>query len=277
MINILVLRSYGDYIILLNTIRYTTIKKPIKLYVSNHLFDLHKSINPVLPDNIECLFIDLKIRSGILGFFTNKHFFSIQSFKEITALKRFLNMHSSQDFYLEQKKRSNFLSIIIGKKFEKICNNKNVYQEYNNFFNSHKSKIENNFSDIRSNFNILIFPDSRKSNKVINPSILNKIEQILQRKKIHFKIANFNKKYESNIQKRFCNYSNFDELINLIKSGKFIISSDSLPAHIAEYLEIPHWILYHNKINYNWITPSSLEGNTFGTFNELDLLNNLLD
>ena len=42
--NIVVLRSYGDYVILLNSLKNTTIKHSIHLIVSSHLKLLHDAL-----------------------------------------------------------------------------------------------------------------------------------------------------------------------------------------------------------------------------------------
>ncbi len=276
MINILVLRSYGDYVILLNEIKNSTIKEPIKLFISNHLFELHESLKPVFPRNVEYVFINFKISKGILGLFTNKHFFSIQSLKELITIKQFLKNYSDQEFYLEQSNKSTLLSFFTGRKYKNICSNNNVYHAYQDFFKStHLDKCITRFS-LSVNATVLIFTDSRKKNKVIDLNTLNNINHSLNKKNISYKIAKFATKKQQSLNSNHLYYSNFDELVALIQTADFIITSDSLPAHIAEYLNVPHWILYNRKINDNWITPSSLQNNTYSTFSQVELLNNIL-
>ena len=88
--NILVLRSYGDYTIMLNAIQHSTAQKPIHLILSKHLQPLHEALNLTIPENYTIEFVDFKIRNGILGIFTNKHFFSLHSLKEILSIKKYL-------------------------------------------------------------------------------------------------------------------------------------------------------------------------------------------
>lgn len=75
--NLLVLRSYGDYIILLNSISKSDLTNPITITVSSHLKPLHDSLHLKLPANFTFTFVDFKIKNGLLSVFTNKYALSI--------------------------------------------------------------------------------------------------------------------------------------------------------------------------------------------------------
>jgi ADP-heptose:LPS heptosyltransferase len=96
----------------------------------------------------------------------------------------------------------------------------------------------------------------------------------LNQKAVQYKIAKFSAGIENkNGMINEISYSNFTDLVEIIKKVDFIISSDSLPVHIAELYYKPHWILYNHKINTNWLTPSSSSSNYYSTFEQTNLIN----
>ena len=72
------------------------------------------------------------------------------------------------------------------------------------------------------------------------------------------RIARFNNSNEEELS-----YSNFEELIDLIKAADYIYTSDSLPAHIANFLAIPHSIIYQYKSVNRFCTPYALENKSY--------------
>ena len=116
--------------------------------------------------------------------------------------------------------------------------------------------------------------DSRKKNKTIGEKTISTLVMALNQKVVQYKIAKFSAGIEN--KKAIFNeigYSNFTDLVEIIKKADFIISSDSLPVHIAELYHKPHWTLYNHKINTNWLTPSSSSSNFYSTFEQTNLIN----
>ena len=269
--NILVLRSYGDYIVLLNAIKYSSETQPIKIIVSAHLKPLHDALKLDFPINYKFEFINFNISKGILGVFTNKFLFSFSSFKELLILRKYLKNNNVDNYLLEQNKRNLLLKIFTGYNFKYIFRQKNIYDNYISFFKS--INITHIVHLISNNSKVLIFPDSRKIEKKINSKTLFNLIDILEAKRIDYTIANYktklilNNSFSKNIV-----YTNFEELVGLIKSFDFIISSDSLPVHISEILNKPHWILYNKQINRDWLTPFSKNAKFYSTFNQVNLL-----
>jgi len=278
--NILVLRSYGDYTIMLNAIKNSTTNKSIQLIVSKHLQQLHEALNISIPNNFQIEFKDFNIKRGIFGLFTNKYFFSPQTFKEIASIKNHFKNYENKPIHLEHKKRAYFFHFFTKLKVSGIYDKGGVYQSFNLFFESNNSFISEIRQSSLSKLNVVIFPDSRKISKQIDKNTLNNLCQILSHKNASIVVAkynstNFNESNNFNIIP--ITYHNFQELVLLIKNSDFVISSDSLPVHIAEILHKPHWILYNKKINSNWLTPSSMKNKHFCTFHEVQLINNLFN
>jgi len=272
--NIVVLRSYGDYVILLNSLRKTTIQQPINLIVSSHLQLLHEALKFDFPNNIHISFVDFKIQNGIFSFLTNKHFFSLGSIKEISSLKQYFKNKKKETYFIEHRQKSLLLQFFLGIKLKFIYHKNNVYDCFNRFFEVQPVLNQEPLFTLNSGSTIIIFPDSRKKNKTIGATTISKLVMALDQKGVQYKIAKFNSGIEN--KKGMLNeigYTNFIDLVEIVKKADFIISSDSLPVHIAEFYQKPHWILYNHKINTNWLTPSSSSSNYYSTFEQTNLIN----
>ena len=272
--NILVLRSYGDYVILLNSLRNTTIKQPIHLIVSNHLQLLHEALDLDLPINIHISFVNFKIQNGILSFFTNKHFFSLGTIKELISLRQYFKGKKNENYFIEHRQKSLLLQFFLGIKLKFIYHKNNVYNSFHKFFEVQPILNEQPSFILNSSSTVIIFPDSRKKNKMVNQKTISTLVMALDQKAVQYKIAKFSDGIENkNGMLNEISYSNFTDLVEIIKKADFIISSDSLPVHIAELYYKPHWILYNHKINTNWLTPSSSSSNYYSTFEQTNLIN----
>ena len=113
--HILALRSYGDYVILLNSIKNADIKQDVQIIASNHLKPIHEALNVNFSTNFNFIFKDLGIKNGLLGFFTNKHFFSFNTIYEILKLSKSLKSLKIKVIYKSffQKKISNLLLMVL--------------------------------------------------------------------------------------------------------------------------------------------------------------------
>ena len=275
--HILALRSYGDYVILLNSIKHADVKENVKIVVSSHLKPLHEALSPNFSKNFEFIFKDFGIKKGLMGFFTNRHFFSLNSFFEILKLSNYIQSLkiNEEKIYLEHSARKNLLNLFLGNKLYHLYKNGNVYDALGHFFGYESNDKTFQLSEVYSKSKVLIFPDSRKKHKVINEATMEQLSVDLTRLKVDFKIANFGKtKNENNHLSNQIVYSDFKALVVLIRDCDFVISSDSVPVHIAEFLGKQHVILYNDKINYNWLTPFAKKYHMFTTFKDTPIFIN---
>jgi len=274
---ILALRSYGDYVILLNSIKHAGIKENIKIVVSSHLRPLHEALCDNAPSNFEFIFKDFGINKGLMGFFTNRHFFSLNSFFEIVKISNyFKTLKIKEDkIYLEHSARKILLNLFLGKKLQHIYKDGNVYDAFGRFFHFQSNDKTFQLHKFHSTNKVLIFPDSRKKHKVINEVTMKQLSSNLTLLNVDFKIAKFGslKNENSQLDNQIV-YKDFKELVLLIKECDFVISSDSVPVHIAEFLEKQHVILYNDKINYNWLTPFAKKYDMYTTFNDTSIFIN---
>ena len=97
---------------------------------------------------------------------------------------------------------------------------------------------------------VLILPDARLPKRIIPTSILARMEG---------QVARFGS-----------DYSNFEQLIDLIQAADYVVTSDSLPLHLAYLCRKPHLILYPDGGKQDFFTPDALASGSFSTFSQFD-------
>jgi ADP-heptose:LPS heptosyltransferase len=68
-------------------------------------------------------------------------------------------------------------------------------------------------------------------------------------------------------------YSSFEELLELINEADFVFGSDSLPIHLCNALQKPHYILYPNNGSTAFFTPFSMANKCYADFEKFTSLN----
>ncbi len=259
---IFLLRAYGDFVIFLHALTNSPKKEQYSIVASKHLEPLCDAIKTFYPlENIQIEFVNFELDKGQLRLFTNKHFLSLQTIKELRAIKSYLKKHPNQTGidYVEQDKRIDLLNILTGHSFQYILGKQEVYKSYDRFFeNTDSSSIKVN-SALK---NIVIFPDSRLSKKDIPVSVLQNITAELEQRGKHIQIAKFGN-----------TYTNFKELIQLIHEADYIIGADSLPIHLAALLKKPHFILYADGLTQHFKTSYAEKEKSFGVLSHYNISN----
>lgn len=267
---VFVLRAYGDFIIFLQALLKSNFKKDYHIVASKHLESIFSNVSKFVDtSSISIEFVDFGIKKTLLSFFTNRYFFSFGAVKELLNIKNWLqnNPNKKGIDYLEQDKRITGFNLIMGQRFSPILRNENVYETYNLFFqisqNHEISKGTNPFN------NIVIFPDSRLPAKNLPDAVLKNIVTILKQKGKQVQVAYFKKASEKeNHQAPTILYNNFDELLALIQKADMIIGADSLPIHLANLLNKPHYILYPKGFTQLFVTPWAKQRQYFGNFEQ---------
>jgi ADP-heptose:LPS heptosyltransferase len=257
---IFLLRAFGDFVIFLNAFTSSSKKDQYTIVASVHLKPLYEAIVSVhILDGINIEFVDFGIDKRQLRLFTNKHFTSPQTFKEINAIKAFIQNHPNTTGvdYIEQDKRIGLFNFLTGQDFQFILDRSEVYKVYDQFFENSTNPIAIESTSLK---NIVIFPDSRLTKKDIPSSIVERITKEATQKGKNIQVAKFGDAYK-----------NFNELITMIMQSDLVIGADSLPIHIAALLNKPHYILYADRLTQNFMTPFAANQKSFGTFNQYDL------
>jgi hypothetical protein len=279
---IFILRAFGDFVIFLNSILRSSKKEQYKIIVSAHLQPLYNALKKdINTKGLHIEFVNFQIDKGQLRLFTNKHFVSSNTIKELNSIQSYIkqNPNNTGTDYIEQNKRVGLLNLLTQHKFHPIVFDKEVYLSYDQFFENETfdQQVSSNKSLHQSTNNknetgdIIIFPDSRLAKKDIPANVLEDITTQFQANNIRFKIASFEKQQiRTNDHK--VSYHNFETLIHIIKSAHVVIGADSLPVHLAAILEIPHYIIYNEHLGRYFITPYAKNNNSFGTFSNYESL-----
>ncbi len=267
---VFVLRAYGDFIIFLQALLKSDFKKDYHVVASKHLHPIFLAVSKFVDTSaISIEFVDFGIQKTLLSFFTNRYFFSIGAVKELFKIKNWLrnNPNKLGIDYLEQDKRLTSFNLLIGQKFRPILKKENVYETYNRFFQiSQNHEINTGTNPIN---NIVIFPDSRLPAKNIPNDVLKNIATILKQKDKQVQVAYFKQAPENeNHHSSTILYDNFDDLLALIQNSEMIIGADSLPIHLANLLNKPHYIFYPKGFTQLFVTPWAKQQQYFGNFEQ---------
>ena len=260
------LRAYGDFVILIQALIQSTQKNKYSLIVSKHLELLYKELASVIDlSNLPIQFVDFGIHTSQLRLFTNKHLLSVDTFKELNKLKKFIqqNPNTTGQDYIEQSTRISAVNFLTGIAFKPMIDKHQVYANYDIFFKNTGPK----HYQIKPLDNVLILPDARLKKRVLNMSIIETIQNYYTQKAVKNSIARFN----NTIDKDDIVYTNFKELIMCIQKANFVIAADSLPIHLAQLLNKPHFMLFPNGHPRNFMTPYALEYNSYGEFSNFKL------
>jgi hypothetical protein len=264
------LRAYGDATIALHFLANSPEKNNYKVIASNHLKPLIKALSNFIDlSTLKIEFVDFGITRSQLNLFTNRHVISINALHQVNKLKQFVKNNPNNEGvdYVEQNNKSAPLSLFTGHSFKAIVN-KQVYTEMGYFFKSAAAMPK-----LTSTINkVLIVPDARITARRIPENVIECIKTQLTGAKKSLQVAYFNKdnepKLQTESQNELVSYANFEELLALINNADFIFGSDSLPIHLCNALQKPHYILYPNNGSTAFFTPFSIANECYANFDK---------
>ena len=264
---VFLLRAYGDFTIFIDALHRSGLKTSFQVVASKHLEGLYHAINKYVDlSAIKIQFEDFGIEQSQLNLFTNKTLFTIDSCKQLFNLKKYLKKFPNKNGvdFLEQDKRKTLIQILTNHSFQSIVNDhKFVYESYRQFFQN--SDLDQSVS--KKIEKVLLFPDARLAKRIIPDKITENVQSICNSKNYQFSIARFKTRKSTTD----CIYENFNELIALIQSNDYIIGADSLPVHLCNLLNKPHFMFFPDNHPRNFVTPFAQSNKHYGEFNQYDL------
>ncbi|MFM6994728.1 MAG: hypothetical protein ACKOWO_06415 [Sediminibacterium sp.] len=232
---VFLLRAFGDF-----ALAVQGLPSADQLIASQHLKPLYDALisrGCISPRSIE--FVDFGIRGSQLNLFTNKTLLSIDTFRQVAKIKQYLHANPGTTDYVEQSARLGLLNLLSGHSFKAIFETgQPVYAAYG------LPALDLKHEGAK----VLMLPDARLPKRVIPASILARIEG---------REARFGS-----------DYSNFEQLIDLIQASDYIVTADSLPLHLAYLCRKPHFILYPDGGKQDFFTPDALASGSFSTFSQ---------
>jgi len=132
---------------------------------------------------------------------------------------------------------------------------KNIYLDYEKFLGLQPSRARR--EDSRKVLKRLgIFPDSRVASKQIPQDLVTQMADTLRRLDIEARVVRTGALQETNT---------FEGLVANLKTWDAVISADSLPAHLAEYLGLPIFVVTSQPNPY-WLPKSAFIQENFAQF-----------
>lgn len=259
------IRNLGDFMITASVVKNNATKK-VPIILPNYLVDIFSAIKGEQ-------YFDVV---GRINYQSQPAFFEFYKVKDLKNLKRLFTdiqvisafaKPRDRFFLLDYRSRRLFFtkaSFMWPSVKQNIYDGKLALLGENNFLNSAEGKKET-IQPISqgANTRLLILPDSRIASKKINDSLVKKITADLSNE--HTQVAYFS---NSKVPANALQYANFEELISLISAYDLIISAESLPYHLANYLNKPHFVIYNESRHYksNFMTPFMLQHNYYAMY-----------
>lgn len=269
------LRSYGDFIIALQTVKDSKRISKVEFIASKHLESLYNAIPAAfLPADLQISFYDFNSSKNIFRCFTNRYFLGIDTIKELLSLRTCLQqIRNGQEepinLYLEQKKRRLLPMFLTGCSFKYVIDKDNVYRSYAAFFQSPVPDQDFFALDTpKNNLKILVIVSARVKEREIQPGIIEKISATYQPEGGVVKSAFF-RSYPSDFPGHKVLYHDFKELVALILDADLVIGPDSMPVHLCQLFQKPHYILHPAKVKNSFFTPFALQHHCHFSFEEL--------
>lgn len=268
---LLLLRSYGDLVVALGTYAAHPQPRQMELVASVHLKPLYDALcDASLLARVPAVhFEDFGIRHQILGCFTDRYLMRMSSLKELRSLGVYLktNFATGDRIFMEQTARLPLAQFFTGVSLAGAVHNgkQNIYQAYQAFWGGASHANETTNPSMPTIQNVLLLPGSRKKIKVLPISLVQELVALEQTAAVQIRVAGLPTEIEQ-IPGNPLVYRDFSTLIDYMKAADFIISADSLPAHLAQLMCKPHWILYNSSINHAWLTPYAATHQCCGTF-----------
>lgn len=234
---VFLLRAYGDFAIAVQGLAPSD-----DIVASLHLKPLYDALisrGCISLRTIE--FVDFGITGSQLNLFTNKDFLGFDTLCQLSKIKNYISANPNSTDFVEQSARLGLLNFTTRHSFNAIFETgEPVYAAYG--LKAHGLE--------RQGDKVLILPDARLPKRVIPSSILSRMEG---------RVARFGS-----------DYSNFEQLLDLIQAADYVVTSDSLPLHLAHICQKPHFILYPDGGKQDFFTPDALASGSFSTFSQFN-------
>jgi len=258
---VFLLRAYGDFIVAIQSLIHSNALSKFQIIASSHLLPLFEALPAsIIPANLSIQFVDFGIKKSMLNVFTNRYLFQLDTFKQLNHLSAFLNQYPSEKNYdfIDNNYHKWLLELGTAHQFGAIGSSENIYLSFHAFFESQVPMIQ---LPQKQNYNILILPSARIAKRNLPDQLVKKIKQ--KHASLNDKVIIANYRSTTSDSKM---YSNFIELVQLIEEADFVYGADSLPIHLSNILQKPHFILYPKSVTSQFFTPYALANNSHANF-----------
>lgn len=254
------IRSFGDFIITASVVKNNFVNK-VPIIIPDYISDIFEAING--REYFEPF--------GTIPYKNQPAFFELYKVKDIANIRRLINdvltlrsfVNKTDKYILDYSSRRIGFT---GGRFTWPSKKENIYTAKTALLqNENLTERQNQDSLERIPHTkiekMIIIPDSRIGEKSIDVGLIASILGTF--KNVEIKIAKFSK--ENCADNSVISYSNFPELTQLISSADLVISAESLPYHLANFLNRAHFVVYNQSRHFKstFMTPYMLIKKSF--------------
>jgi ADP-heptose:LPS heptosyltransferase len=263
------LKGFGDFVIALNAINSVKAVPEFQLVAGKHVMALADDLG--MTDQV--IFIggeDLKDVPAIYDIKKRGWFSGLKSLQQLHSLIGNFP-HSSTLIFDKVGIRERIIGA--GHELYQLPESSNIYLAYTQFFKEMGyERIAQKPRERDKNNQAIIVPGARVGKRVIPPGTIKQISQRLLNYDFEVKVIMIEgESYEipHNVNLEIIPRK-FSSLIDAINSADLVISADSLPAHLSEFLgapvfiftPIPNWSIY-------WLPKSAFNSKGMATFEDI--------
>jgi hypothetical protein len=254
------IRSFGDFIITAAVVK-NNFSKRVPIIIPDYVTDIFEAIHG--SQYFE--------PAGAISYKNQPAFFELYKVRDIANIKRLVNdvltlrsfVNKTDHYILDYSSRRISFT---GAHFAWPSKNENIYEakaallREEGLIKLQMPIAGERVSDAEMR-KVIIVPDSRIPEKNIDTGLVNSIIDAFEH--VEIKIARFSK--GGSTDNKVVTYSSFPQLIQLILSADMIISAESLPYHLANYLDKPHFVIYNQSRHFKsiFMTPYMLNKKSY--------------
>lgn len=264
------LKAYGDFVIACSAVK--RIHPDLRMNLPNIIAGEHvRSLASAMDLEQSIKFIGDASWKDVPAVFDVRKRGSLAAVKSILEIRQFLK-NLSADTYLifdrlglrERWIGHGFYLYPLGDNYE------NIYIAYDSVFRAMGFQVDDKFSYCRKIERAIIIPGARLFHKIIPTHVIHDYLTELKKRNIEVDIILLEGEsidvpkgvHPIIIPKQF------NMLINEIVKSDLVISADSLPSHLSEYLQIPIFVSMQAPNTY-WLPRSSYETDGWATFSNI--------
>jgi hypothetical protein len=242
------IRAYGDFTITTAVVK-NHFEQKLPVILPGYMKTLYNALNAgdyydiVDEINLEKspIFFELHKIKSLEG--------GVRLIKETALINSHLNRKENYLFDYDSSRINIFF-----RQFSYPARHLNIYEAKIALLEKYLPKREVPLSSPQVNFSAvkkaIFFPGSRKRSKVIADTLIKAILSSGMFSDIKLSYHSSENPPEGAIV-----FDNSEELKNIMLAHDFILSADSLPLHMAYYFNIPHFCIYNDLLNKQWLTP----------------------
>lgn len=249
-------KALGDFVIAYSAFRQhqqkSTLSESFEFYAGAHLRDLAKAIHAT-----DVQFLAGSGQLDVPAIFDIRKKGTIKALQSALHLRKQLANFPATDTLIFDRLGFRERYLGGGHSLQELPLAPNIYLAYDQFFQNQANVEKTKFNFIERQ-KCLIIPTSRIQNKVLQKGLVATIAKKLEDHGIEHEILMFQDEaldLPSQVSVRSIPKT-FEALVKAIQSASLVVSADSLPAHIAEYHQIPIFVFTPTANTY-WLPRTS--------------------